>query len=162
MSSSRAWRGLTTTRRSTTSDTLGGVQLSRSRGLDGISSSSTAYRITLANTDRLRAMVVALAALPSCLTEIASRIGRACWGLLIMLTGSEAFSSQRSAAAMAGGRSSSRDAGASAKCLSASRIALWSVPSGGGSLVTAGMMVARASVSASRVFGAADGHFMSV
>jgi hypothetical protein len=42
-------------------------------------------------------------------------------GLLTMLTGSEAFSSQRSAAAMVGGRSCARDAGASAKCRSASR-----------------------------------------
>jgi hypothetical protein len=57
--------GLTTTRRSTSSETLGGFQLSRSSGLDGISSSSTAYRITLTNTDRLRAIVVALAARPS-------------------------------------------------------------------------------------------------
>ena len=88
-------------------------------GLDGISSFSTAYRITLANTDRLRAIVVALAARPSCWTEIASRAVRACWGLLTMLTGSEVFSSQLSAAAMAGGRSSVRDAGASAKCRSA-------------------------------------------
>ncbi|HWG64076.1 MAG TPA: hypothetical protein VG253_20500 [Streptosporangiaceae bacterium] len=82
--------------------------------------------------------------------------------MLTKLTGSEAFSSQRSAAAMAGGRSSAREAGASAKWRSASRRVLGSIPSGAGSLVTAGIRVARASVSASRVFGAADGHFMSV
>ena len=162
MSSSRAWRGLTTTRRSTTSETLGGFQLSRSSGLDGISSISTAYWITLANTDRFRAIVVALAAVPSCCTEMASRTARACWGLLTMLTGSEVFSSQRSAAAIAGGRSSAREAGASAKCRSAVRRVAGSIPSGAGSLVRAGMRVARASVSESRVLGAADGHFMSV
>jgi hypothetical protein len=114
VSSSRAWRGLTTTRRSTTSETLGGFQLSRSRGFDGISSSSTAYRITFAKTDRLRAMVVALAALPCWSTEIASRAARACCGLPTMLTGSDVFSSQRSAAAIAGGRSMAREGGANA------------------------------------------------
>jgi hypothetical protein len=56
---------LTTTRRSTTSETFGGFQLNRSSGFDGNSSSSTAYLITLAKTDRLRAIVVALAAWPS-------------------------------------------------------------------------------------------------
>jgi len=79
-----------------------------------------------------------------------------------MLTGSEAFSSQRSAAAMAGGRSSVREAGASAKWRNASRSVAGSIPSGAGSLVSAGIRVARASVSESLVFGAADGHFMSV
>jgi hypothetical protein len=57
---------------------LGGFQLSRSSGLVGISSSSTAYRIAFVNTDRLRATVVALAALPSCRTEIASSAALAC------------------------------------------------------------------------------------
>jgi hypothetical protein len=52
---------------------LGGFQLSRSRGFEGISSSSTAYRMTLAKTERLRAIVVAPAARPSWRTEIASR-----------------------------------------------------------------------------------------
>ena len=79
-----------------------------------------------------------------------------------MLTGSDVFSSQRSAAAMSGGRSKSREPGASAKWRSASRSVPGSSPSGTGSLVTAGMRVARASVSESRVFGAADGHFMSM
>jgi hypothetical protein len=37
-----------------------------------------------------------------------------------------------------------------------------SIPSGTGSATMAGISVARASVSESRVFGAADGHFMSV
>jgi hypothetical protein len=82
--------------------------------------------------------------------------------LLSALTGSEVFSSQRSAAAVNGGRSSPRDAGASAKWRSASRSVPGSIPSGAGSLVTAGIRVARASVSASRVFGAADGHFISM
>jgi hypothetical protein len=93
---------------------LGGFQLSRSSGLDGISSSSTAYPIALANTERLRAMVVALAARPSRSTEIASRAVRACCGLLTRLTGSEVFSSQRRAVAIAGGRCNVREGGASA------------------------------------------------
>jgi hypothetical protein len=59
----------------------------------------------LANTERLRAIVVAPAAWPFCRTEIASRAARACCGLLTRLTGSEVFSSQRSAVAMAGGLS---------------------------------------------------------
>jgi hypothetical protein len=88
---------LTTTRRSTVSETFGGFQLSLSGGFAGSSSSSIAYRRTLAKTDRLRAMVVALAAVPSWRTEIASRTARVCWGLPISLTGSDVLSSHRSA-----------------------------------------------------------------
>ncbi len=72
---SAAWglgAGLTTTRRSTTSDTLSGFQLSRSRGFEGISSSSTAQRTALASTERLLAIVVAPAARPSGSTQTAS------------------------------------------------------------------------------------------